>query len=440
MDLVISVFFLVVICLFCFYDIYRFYIYDGFLSLRTIFVLVFCFIYVFSGFSHLLVNVDGVRGFFDSVYHSMLHGGIVNTLSSIAVLVFYLFLRKGLYYTALNKSKQPTGTTELGFFRSDSFVFFYSLMFILLGAFGYSVLASTIDLSVLERGRQLPPGVAKFVFMAGWLVWGVTLMFYFVLSKSRTTFMDFVFFTTAMVMIVGSVLWQGGRSIIVLTSFPVLFVFLKKHKRATLPVVLFCCLSMISYISFVSGIRKEGYTNDSTTFWEVLDWEYGRFSMVAYSFDYVYRNGFEGVGVLFDALVKILCSPLYLAGLGAEFVGSYEGSTIAFIGQDLFADSTATYVVPGIISELIVGSFGIFIPVFAFYSGAIVAFLQRYTFNYRPNDSNYVFSVFLFSIITFNFLNSTFYAFLNYLIFIGFPIFFIGVVRLYLKIKLRLNS
>ena len=82
-------------------------------------------------------------------------------------------------------------------------------------------------------------------------------------------------------------------------------------------------------ITILPGLFEETQLSD------VLDWEFGRYSMLAYSFDYSSRNGLEFGATYWDAISKIIGSPFYLLGMGFDYVGNPAGSTVFVVGSDI---------------------------------------------------------------------------------------------------------
>ena len=232
-------------------------------------------------------------------------------------------------------------------------------------------------------------------------------------------------------------MWMGGRSAIVLLSLPLFFIYIFWKKDLFKKLIITLLIPFILYVSYISDVRKTGYENSETPINQVIDWEFGRFSMLPYSMNYVERKEFLYGSTYLDAIIKTVASPIYFLGLGASFVGENEGSTIYEVGQDLFYYGDITYVVPGAIPEAYMnfGLFGIILLAIVF--GALSKYIDLLMIKnfYRP--FNFVFFAYLGSILCFNFLNTTLFAFLNYIIFTGAPltIIYILVSLTYVRVK-----
>ncbi len=95
----------------------------------------------------------------------------------------------------------------------------------------------------------------------------------------------------------------------------------------------------------------------------------------------------------------------------------------SIIGVDIFGSSDVIYVVPGVLPEIYInfGYFGAFL--FFYMIGRFLVFVDvAYTSSLSGNAFGALFYGFVGSLVCLNLLNSSFYGFLNYLFFNGFPL------------------
>lgn len=391
---------------------------QGFINFVVLLRLVFLLVYPYSGLCHLFFLNDE-RGFFDSYKYSLLFNeSYINLFSFLQVFLFYVFM------SAFQNTLKPIRLSGLKYsiFQNKTYLV-YGVAFTLIGVFASVVLSFAIDTSIIERGRELPKGAAKFVFISTWFGWGITLVVYSLLKKYRLPTLILVFlFYGSILLIVLNVMWMGGRSAAILLNLPLIFIFAFYKRKLFKKLILTLLIPFLLYISYVSDVRKEGYQNSETPFNQVLDWEFGRFSMVSYSIDYTMRKDFFFGSTYADAILKSLGSPFYILGLGAKFVGDSEGSTVHEIGKDLANQKNVSYIVPGAIPEAYM-NFGVFgVILLGVLFGVLSKFIDNMMFFNYHRPFHFIFYAYLGSVLCFNFLNSTFFAFLNYLMFTGAPL------------------
>lgn len=390
--------------------------FDGYLNFINLTRISFIVFYPISGISHYLYADNYYRGFFD--VYSMRDDHIFVTLVTcfVAVLLFYL---QDYFFQKWSNSSAPAIHRD----GSHSLLLpTYGLIFIIAGFFASTIISSSIDVSVIDRGREIPGGLAKFIFISLWLGWGLTyISFYLIGNKRVSNFWAAIILFISIFLIFSNAVWMGGRSVVVLLSFPILFVYSRFRRRVfnfSIPLLI---VGFFIYAMAVTQVRKEGYAVESTSISQVLDWEVGRFSMIGYAIDFVDRANYYFGYSYFDMLAKLVMSPFYFLGFGADFVGSPSGSTVALIGADLFGVGV-TYIVPGAFPEAYI-NLGIFgVALIVFFVAYLSAYVDRMLHLCNFNPFGFVFWVYIGTLLCLNFLNSTISAFANYIFFTGFPI------------------
>tara|TARA_R110002033_G_scaffold122452_1_gene165075 strand:+ start:4074 stop:5381 length:1308 start_codon:yes stop_codon:yes gene_type:complete len=398
--------------------IYFYAIEHGYFNFVILTRLLFLIMYVMSGFCHLFF-LDDNRGFFDSYYHALIFpSDFFNLYATFLLFIFYFIL----IHVQIKLKKTKFNYDLIPHFQSQN-IFRYGCFLLAIGIVASLSLSNLIDTSVIERGRELPKGAAKFIFISTWFGWGVTFLALGLVKRYRESdLICTILFYISVISITLNVMWMGGRSAVVLLSLPLFFVYIFWKRNLFKKLVVTLLLPFFIYVSYISDVRKTGYDVNETPINQVIDWEFGRFSMLPYSFTYVERSGLLYGSTYFDAIVKTVASPIYFLGLGADFVGDSTGSTIFEVGQDLFYLDDVTYIVPGAIPEAYM-NFGLLgVALIAILFGFASKFIDLLMIKNIDRPFNFVFFAYLGSILCFNFLNTTLFAFLNYMIFTGAPL------------------
>jgi oligosaccharide repeat unit polymerase len=405
----------------------------GFYNYSILIRILFLVVYVLSGLCHLILLKDE-RGFFDSyLYAKMFPNSFYNLQSALLLTLFYFVLTS--VQSQITQLKRHSVINSI--FQNRTFLL-YGILLLFIGIVASLALSGAVNTAVIERGRELPKGIAKFVFISTWFGWGITFIVFALLKKYKLSNLNSaIIFYVAVILIVLNVMWMGGRSAIVLLNLPLFFVLVFLRKKLFKKIALSLLVPFIFYVSYISDVRKEGYQNNETSINQVIDWEFGRFSMLPYSMNFVDRKDYLFGAPYFDAIIKTLASPIYFLGGGAEFVGKSEGSTVYEVGNDLFYHGDITYVVPGAIPEAYM-NFGIVGIIFiALIFGIISKYIDLLMFRNIGRPYHFIFYAYVGSVLCFNFFNSTFFAFLNYLTFTGAPLVLMFVLSNLLYVRLK---
>lgn len=407
----------IIIC-FGFYVIYETCSYSKrniFFSYGVIFRVVFFTVYVASAIVHLYDVGAPYRGFFDSYQGSIEVEGWLNTCSASVIVICYM-----AFLLASNKINYYS-CGAIGGLDQDRVLFIFGSIFFTLGVIGILKVAGTINLFEIERGRAVPPGLAKYIFMAQWLVWGITFLYAAILRSNLMGRLSPIATVVALLLIVLSVLWMGGRSIIILVTLPTLFLCSIYNTRSFKIILGLSAITFMIFIAALTVLRREGSEFEGGIL-QIVDWEYGRYSMVAYAIDFVSRNEVTYMHNYFDAMIKVILSPIYLLGLGASYVGDTQGSTTHLVGNDILGEFGSTYIVPGALPEAYINLSLPGVVLLGLTLGILIKYISNSMIVNKEQPVVYIFFSYLGAVFCFNFINSTFYALLNYIFFIGLPV------------------
>jgi hypothetical protein len=342
----------------------------SFLNGNTFVLVAFLMAYPVSGFVHLTGTDYVSQGFYDLAKldpRTQSH----HVYLSLA-LVFLAQI--GLWY-GLKPTRARTQSAGLPVFRIHSgLLVVFGFVFTLLGAVSTFLLFSgqggSIDeMLTVDRSRELETGTARFAFMSAWLSWGIIFALgAFLVSRTsgkhrRLTLLALLAGSACMLL---NMLWTGGRAENLLALMPLVFVVRKFAPRVFRPYIFTMALGVTGVIAFETAARTSALlvvgseylaragistsqfvTNQLVA---VLDWEMGRFSTIALSFDMVRNTGYGFGSTLLQGAAITLNAPATLLHIPLKI---YEPEAItSLVGQYLFSDPTINGVVPGTLAEL----------------------------------------------------------------------------------------
>lgn len=217
------------------------------------------------------------------------------------------------------------------------------------GVLEVNAIAESLD---ARRIIGLDGGTARFSFLSHWFTWIVSLAAALVLSRAppRAALWKLAVVATALGLIVGSLLWSGGRSVLLVMALPLVLLAWPYLRGVRGIAALTGAVALTLAVATISGIRGDISVGN----W--FDWEWGRFSMLATSLEYVRVNGYLMGETFVAGLVAVVGPPLGLAGLPLGSGDMLTSTDVA--SRVLFGHFDAIHVVPGFTAELAV-NFGL---------------------------------------------------------------------------------
>lgn len=328
------------------------------LNLYTLALFNYMMVQPISGLSHLL-DWGQSRGFYDLVARGGDDYVGVSTLATVLGLVAMLigFERAPRPFedrVSRNPWQSPYDPLILG-----------TIIIIMVPLCLYSIqqIYAIRDALATSRIIALKDGNARFAFMSQWFVWVVTFAAGLILIRLQIKSKMVTLFIVgcATVCIVSAVFWSGGRSIILVMVLPLLIYAEPRLVGVRAPVFIFGSLGMVVMSAVISNARAVGmvnYTGFDMGNW--LDWEWGRFSIIGCSLDYINMFGYL-MGETFIGGFLWAISPLTsMIGLPINvnnFTFSYNVTS-----RILFGNYDFIHVVPGLTAELYMnfGQIGVF--------------------------------------------------------------------------------
>lgn len=313
---------------------------------------------LFSGVFHFL-DLGVRRGYFDAV--GSLKPSQLGQLVAIQG-IGLLGLCIGLQVLS-PAAEMPTGSSHPRLFRFDQFLLLSATVIILpislISLVRIRAYASSLE---VFGGRiiSVDGGMARYAFLSQWLVWAISFaviwLAYSPLRKSGRSL--FVAAVVGLLLIIASMSWTGGRSIVLVFTLPLILVllpFLPRSKFTTLISGISGIMVLLLYASRISASRTATSRQGTGNFADWLDWEWGRFSMLGLGVNYVNEKGNLFGETFLTSIGQVL------SFLATDPLDSRSSTTIA--GTEIFNSNSVRYLAPGLSFELYInfGVLGVFL-------------------------------------------------------------------------------
>lgn len=333
---------------------------DG-LNLRTLLVVDYVITYAISGFAHLL-QLSPSRGYYEAVPGSPYVDTTGIMVATITTPLALAALGAGL---SVRWFAPPTIRRRAPYSMADSYTrLTASIGLLLTGAAAVGVLRMRGFASEAAGDRIIgvDGGMARFAFLASWMPWGVVLLALVLLARRKNAGSDMwntIIMAGAMGVIAVSGSWAGGRTDIVVFTLPLLIVMMPWLRGLRTPLLVGGAFAVFVFV------RSETLGRVGTNGFDVaslLDWQWGRFSMVAWAGRYVSDHGLLGGETLASGFLTVPFALLHFFGVrGGDWSSIVQVSGEYFSGSDEFI-----FVVPGMTAELFT-NFG--------YLGVVIGYL-----------------------------------------------------------------
>ncbi|WP_423068386.1 O-antigen polymerase [Devosia sp. CN2-171] len=386
-----------------------------FANTKTMLLANFVVVQPISGVVHLM-HLGATRGYIDLLNYPIEYAATA-TLGVVVAIV-------GLVLGASGGRRATPGAAVVPHFTLVD----KRLTLLLIVIMGAPALYGVLQVSEIAASMGstriigLDGGTARFAFLSHWFTFIVTLGAALVLERFNSRNSGAVFLTVAVsvVLIAGALLWSGGRSIILLMAMPLVLYALPRMKPIQIPALAFGAVAAAIYAIVVSDIRSASLTAGAgVNLGNWLDWEWGRFSIIGTSFEYVRSNGFLYGETLIAGLANVFNPLLGLIGLGG--IGGNLLVSTDIPSRVLYGDFSRFYIVPGLSAELYL-NFGIpGIGVVYFLLGRASRWIDGRIRN-NPNAISVLLLSFLSALVAFRSILSDSATLLFYIFYSGTPL------------------
>lgn len=392
---------------------------DG-LYLRQLILLDFIVTYPVSGIVHVWPLSTGAdRGFYDALtgYPAGARAGLVP--AAVACLVAEIVLLMAMAWSYRTPRRAPRSEPVYSWPVRQRIIAL--VVVVLLGAVsGASLLRVMTHAASMnsERVVDVPPGEARYVFLASWFPWVVTLGALLVAARRRTpggSIWNLFVLTAAVGGVFFSFAWSGGRAETMVYGIPIIALLAWRLGPLRLPYAIVGAVAGSAFIAAKTMARTKSFD-----VWGILDWQWGRFSMVAWADDYGHTHGFLHGETLANGYLNVPWAIAHLLGAAPSMDG--VRSVVNVTGEYFVGDPAKTYIVPGMVTELYL-NFGMWGVVAGHVVlGVIVGLVADW---YRNSDGEMakVLAAYVGSVLLFETINAQSGAFLAYVLQSGLPLF-----------------
>ena len=321
---------------------------DG-LFLRQLLLVNYFVSYILSGLAHVLYWSHS-RGFYDAMAGSPPGESGRVVPAAIATAVGLLAVIAGLLYT----SPPPAVRRESYSFGAEhprTSIAIGAIVTMVTGAALVRVqgVAAQMDTA---RIIAVSGGEARFVILAGWLPWGVSLLALGLASRGvhRRVWWNAIVLAGAALVIASSLMWSGSRAHLLFATFPLLVVMLPLVGKLRTPLVILGAIALAVVVSAETLSRQTGpVTSQGLDVWSLVDWQWGRFSMIAWADHFTQVHGSLN-GETFDrGFWAVPNAFLHFLRLGISIGGR---SMVEITGSYFRGSSEQIFIVPGLTPEL----------------------------------------------------------------------------------------
>lgn len=329
----------------------------SFANFRTIVLANFLIVQPLSGIAHLR-EWGSTRGYFDLLNYP--DDYILQ--ATIAAILGMVFLTLGAR-KPLPQELSPDISNKRSFWatrRDPTIVLLVVLLFGPISLYGLVQMNAIAGGLGTARVIALDGGAARFSFLSHWFTWVVSLTAMLAIYRLPRNKPHFVLFVlgVAVALIAASLSWTGGRSILIVMCLPITLFALPYLRGVRTLAIIIGAVAFIGYAVIISEVRSSSLVSGTgVNFGNWLDWEWGRFSIVGTSLEFVRGNGFLNGQTFLAGLASVAYPILGMLGIQTGSLNLLTSTDIS--SRVLFGNFDSIYVVPGFTAEL-VANFGLF--------------------------------------------------------------------------------
>ncbi|WP_341746615.1 O-antigen polymerase [Dermatophilus congolensis] len=322
---------------------------DG-LCLRTWLVIDFAITYVVSGLIHLTGTLSTSRGFYEAIPNNpysndtgLLQAALTTPLA-LSALTIGLLIR-------WRRNNTPTNSATYSMATSHPILTLTAgLTLTTAAAIGSIRIRGHLANSAGERVIGVDGGMARYAFLASWMPWGVLLLALWSITRRKNPAADM---RNALIMaactgiIAVNSSWTGGRVDIVVFSLPLLILVLPWIRGLRTPLLIAGAGGALAVI-YNQTISRAGVTSFDVP--ALLDWQWGRFSMVAWAARFATEHNYLNGETLMSGFLTVPAALLHFAGVPTQT----WRSIVQYSGWWFSGSEELIFTVPGMTAELFI--------------------------------------------------------------------------------------
>jgi hypothetical protein len=318
------------------------------LNFPTLSIGIYLVVYVVSGLAHLGGWSGSSRGYFDIFSRPQpdIWGPVLGSVLGLVALC-----APPLWRSRKKAMPAPPSPVHLDGPSRGTLLLVGAVLlpFTLVALVTMSNYAETLD---TRRIISLTDGMARVGFLSQWFTWSVSFIALALIAspRNRSQLHRVLLLAITAVLITVGLSWTGGRAIVFMMVLPILLaVWPLVSSRARL--LLLSGLTVAAAVNLISTTvtRTAQYARPDLGFGSVLDWQFGRFSMLAFADEVADKGLFFGETILSGAL-EVPIGILQILNLPMPFAPPTSITSVS--GEYLLGDSNLRYIVPGMSAEL----------------------------------------------------------------------------------------
>lgn len=389
-------------------------------NFRTLLVANVVVVNAASGVAHLWNSGNETsRGYFNLL--SPTHNADLNpalTASALSILAVSVAVLHGL---PNERPKRPEESEQLQWLtKRDAKLLLLALIPLTPAALYASARISSYA-ATLDQTRiiAVDEGLARYSFMSNWTVWTISIVTILLVASplGRSSLRVAIIGGCGVALIVASLAWTGGRSIIVVMTLPLLLTLLPRMRGTRLIAMPIAILGLLNYVSNVSARRSTPGTEAGIQAW--VDWQWGRFSMIGFGHNYASEHGLLLGETFLSGAVGTGLGILRLIGLPVQNPDLLTANQVT--GATLLNSKDLTHIVPGIASELYMNFGLIGVTIGFFLLGRLAVWTDR-RFSESRDAISQLFWAYIGTLLVFRTVAAESGAMWTYLFYAGAPI------------------
>ena len=300
------------------------------------------------GVVHLSSLPGDQRGYFDA-----LTTGAPGSLAAATIVTIGGLVALGIRLVAPPIDAKRRRHAPIIPYRSIVLLLLASVVVVVVGAYSASVIRAYIASTGADRIIALDTGLARFSYFSNWLVWGVSLaaLVYCARRGAVSRLQSAIVLSAAVVLIVASLSWTGGRTIIGVMALPLGLVSLPLIYGYRAAFAFLTTVGRAIYIAIITIARTGNTALGSSSILDFIDWQWGRLSMSAWAFSYTAEHGLLWSEAFLSSGSSFLFGALRLVGVPIRNLPALRSSQVA--GKDVLHSTTQIYIVPRLNAEFI---------------------------------------------------------------------------------------
>ncbi|WP_104063809.1 O-antigen polymerase [Arthrobacter sp. 4R501] len=339
-----------------------------FLNFRTLVILNYIIVNLVSGIVHLSQVEGATRGYFDIVNAS--DDATFN--ATVGSMIGLMALCAACLHKLPAADFKPTELPEPWLVPGEQrFLFLTTAVMLPITIYATMQIQSYVESIEATRVIALDDGLARWSFLSNWFVWAISFLAILMISgkAGKNRIFSLIVTAGAVMAMVASLAWTGGRSVIIVMILPLILIALPRLRGVRWLAVPAGVVAAVSYIITVTENRSSTDAGFNVTTW--LDWEWGRYSMTGFASEYVHDNGYALGESFLAGAMSVLLGVLRLVGLPISNPPLRTSTQMS--GEYFLYSRSEVFIVPGLNAELFMNFGLVGIVVGCFVLGRITA-------------------------------------------------------------------